>query len=155
MDLITRNIELAGPLDLPGSLSGLQRWGDDLLDRWDGQRWIRALRIAEPAVPALGFAAGSTAFPVLTITASAETGSGAPPVSLALCQTNPQTGQCQSVIGTAVTVAIDSHATPTFSVFVTAAGIVPFDPAINRIFVRFTDAAGVTRGETSVAVRTL
>jgi len=44
--------------------------------------------------------------------------------------------------------------TPTFGVFVRGGGIVPFDPAANRIFVRVTDVAGATRGSTSVAIRT-
>ena len=46
-------------------------------------------------------------------------------------------------------------ATPTFAVFVTGAGIVPFDPAVNRVVVRFKDAQGVVRGATSVAARTI
>jgi protein involved in polysaccharide export with SLBB domain len=53
-----------------------------------------------------------------------------------------------------VTVQIDPGSTPTFAVFVNASGAVPFDPAANRIFVRFKDAGGVTRGATSVAVKT-
>ena len=44
--------------------------------------------------------------------------------------------------------------TPTFSVFVRAFGAVPFNPGVNRIFVRFVDGDGITRGATSVAVRT-
>jgi hypothetical protein len=56
--------------------------------------------------------------------------------------------------GPSVTIPMNGGATATFSVFVVAAGAVPFDPAANRISVRFTDAAGVTRGSTSAAVRT-
>lgn len=53
-----------------------------------------------------------------------------------------------------LTVPIDHTDTPTFAIFIGAAGTVPFDPARNRVFVRFNDSAGVTRGSTSVAVRT-
>ena len=50
--------------------------------------------------------------------------------------------------------AINANATPTFGIFVQSNGTVPFDPAANRIFVRFKDGDNVTRGSTSVAVRT-
>ena len=42
--------------------------------------------------------------------------------------------------------------TATFGIFVTGTSTVPFDPANNRIFVRFNDAGGVTRGATSASV---
>src|SRR3954471_23764623 len=38
-------VKLAGPVDLPASLERLRRWGDDLVDRWDGQVWRRALPV--------------------------------------------------------------------------------------------------------------
>ena len=66
----------------------------------------------------------------------------------------PASGQCISGIGPNVTTQINANATPTFGIFVQGNGNVPFDPAANRIFVRFKDAGGVTRGSTSVAVRT-
>jgi len=50
--------------------------------------------------------------------------------------------------------AVNDGATPTFGVFVTGNANVPFDPGNNRVFVRFKDAGRVTRGATSVAVRT-
>jgi DNA-3-methyladenine glycosylase II len=34
-------MRLPGPLDLPASLEGFRRWGDDLIDRWDGRRLVR------------------------------------------------------------------------------------------------------------------
>ena len=89
-----------------------------------------------------------------TITASADTGGLTLPVNISLCQTNPVTGQCISAIGPSVTTQINPNATPTFGIFVQGNGTVPFDPAANRIFVRFRDAGGVTRGSTSVAART-
>ena len=89
-----------------------------------------------------------------TITASADTGGVSVPVSISMCETNPATGACISAIGSSVTTQINANATPTFGIFVTGSGNVPFDPAANRISVRFKDSGGVTRGATSVAVRT-
>jgi len=105
---------------------------------------------------------GTGAFAVATvnlgasgsITASADTGSATLPVVINLCQTNPSNGQCISAIGPSVTTQINANATPAFGIFVEGNGNVPFDPAANRIFVRFKDSANVTRGSTSVAVRT-
>jgi len=89
-----------------------------------------------------------------SITASADTGSATLPVNISLCQTNPATGQCISAIGSTVTTTINANATPTFAIFVQGSGNVLFDPAANRVFVRFKDGGNVTRGSTSVAVRT-
>jgi hypothetical protein len=90
-----------------------------------------------------------------TITASADTGTANLPVTVEICQTNPVTGGCLAEPSPSVSTTIDAGATPTFSIFATGSGTVPFDPANNRIFVRFNDAGGVTRGSTSVAVRTV
>jgi CSLREA domain-containing protein len=105
---------------------------------------------------------GTGAFAVATvnvgasgsITASADTGSASLPAVINLCETNSATGQCISAIAPGVTTTINAGATPTFGIFVQGNGTVPFDPAVNRTFVRFKDAGGVTRGSTSVAVRT-
>lgn len=108
---------------------------------------------------------GSTAFSVATvnvgasgdITMTVDTGTASPSVILALCETDPTVGNCinPSIPTTRpVVTSIAANGTPTFAVFVTGTGEVPFDPANNRVFVRFMDALGVTRGATSVAVRT-
>ena len=105
---------------------------------------------------------GAGAFAVATvnmgasasITASADTGVAVLPEVVNICETNPANGQCISAINASVTTQINANATPTFGIFVQGSGNVPFDPAANRIFVRFKDGGGVTRGSTSVAVRT-
>lgn len=90
----------------------------------------------------------------------ADTGAAGLAVSIALCETDPDPtalGACinpRAPTFDPVITTIDADATPTFSAFVVGAGNVPFDPANNRVFVRFRDSAGVVRGATSVAVRT-
>lgn len=89
-----------------------------------------------------------------SIIASADTGSANIPVQVSLCQTNPNTGACISAVGPTVTTSIAGNATPTFGIFVHGTGSVADNPANNRVFVRFKDGGGATRGSTSVAVRT-
>ena len=71
-----------------------------------------------------------------------------------VCQTNSTTGACMSPPTSNVVATIGNNATPTFGFFVTGSGNVVDQPAVNRVFARFTDAGGAVRGATSVAVRT-
>ena len=92
-----------------------------------------------------------------TITASADTGTASLPVTLSICKSDAATGECLSAPNASVTTVIDADATATYSIFIagTGNGTVPFDPARNRIFVRFRDGSGVPRGSTSVSVQTI
>jgi hypothetical protein len=89
-----------------------------------------------------------------SITVSANTGAAILPVTPLVCQTNPVTGVCFDPPALSVTVQIDAGATPTFAAFVIGGGIVPFDPALYRLFIVFTDAGNIVRGATSGALRT-
>lgn len=105
---------------------------------------------------------GSGAFSVATvnvgaagpITVSADTGTTTLAAKAYVCQTDPATGLCFAPPAVSVTATMPANSTATFGVFVAGSGTVPFAPATNRVFVRFKDGAGVTRGATSVAVRT-
>ena len=89
-----------------------------------------------------------------TLTVSADAGGAILPVNVFVCQTDPQTSACFSPPASSVPTTILSNETPTFGVFVAAAEDISFIPETNRIFVRFKDSNNVTRGLTSVAVRT-
>ena len=89
-----------------------------------------------------------------SIAVSADTDAASLPITISLCQTNPLSGACLAPPAASVTTDIGANATPTFAIFGTGTGVIPFDPAGNRVFVRFKDADGITRGATSVAVRT-
>jgi len=89
-----------------------------------------------------------------SLTVSTDLGGAALLVAATLCQTNPSSGQCLAPPAASVPVTIDANATPTFSVFATASGTVPFAPGASRVFLRFVDANGQQHGSTSVAVMT-
>jgi hypothetical protein len=80
---------------------------------------------------------------------------GSLPVAAFVCRTN-SSGACTSGNpAPSVTTTIGANETSTFSFFVQGQGFIPFDPAANRIFTDFIDAAtGGIAGSTSVAVRT-
>jgi NHL repeat len=88
------------------------------------------------------------------ITVSFDTGAAFLPLQGGICQTDPGTGQCLAPPQSTVTLSYAGGAIATFSVFLQTLGSIPFEPAWSRIFVRFTDAGGASRGSISVAVET-
>jgi hypothetical protein len=88
------------------------------------------------------------------ITVRPDAGTTSPVPTLNVCQTNPATAACTSPLGPTVQTTINTNDTPTFAIFVTGNGAIPFNPATNRISVFFQDAGGAVRGATGVAVRT-
>jgi hypothetical protein len=116
----------------------------------------------DPGIVDVSVASNAGAFAVATvnvgasgaITAAASASSTTLPITVATCQTVPATGACMAPPAANVSTTINPGDTPTFAVFVTGTGSVPFDPTNNRVFMVFTDASGTVRGSTSVAVRT-
>lgn len=111
------------------------------------------LRIPEPTgVHAFGTAAVNIGASD-TITATADTGGISLPLTLTLCQTNPNTGGCLTAPTASVSSTIGNQQVATYSVFAQASSAIAFDPTVNRIFLRLS-SGGVVRGATSVAVMT-
>jgi DNA-3-methyladenine glycosylase II len=70
-------VPVAGPVDLPGSLDVFRRSGDDLLDRWDGRMWLRALAVDGRMVGVAARPVGTVADPGLMVAAEAGADPGA------------------------------------------------------------------------------
>ena len=64
-------VPVGGPVDLAGSLEVFRRSGDDLLDRWDGRVWLRALAVDGRTVGTAARPAGTVADPALLVAAEA------------------------------------------------------------------------------------
>jgi DNA-3-methyladenine glycosylase II len=60
-------VDLAGPLDITASLELFRRFGDDLLDRWDGATLTRTLRVGSEVIPYTATNAGTVEAPALLI----------------------------------------------------------------------------------------
>jgi DNA-3-methyladenine glycosylase II len=61
-------VALAGPIDVPASLDIFRRSGDDMLDRWDGTRLVRTLRVEERPVAYACRLEGTVDAPVMRVT---------------------------------------------------------------------------------------
>jgi DNA-3-methyladenine glycosylase II len=64
-------VPVQGPADLAGSLDVFRRSGDDLLDRWDGRVWLRALAVGGRMVGVAARPVGSLEEPALLVRAEA------------------------------------------------------------------------------------
>jgi DNA-3-methyladenine glycosylase II len=64
-------VPVPGPVDLAGSLDVYRRSGDDLLDRWDGRVWLRAVAVDGAMAGVAARPAGTVADPVLVVEAEA------------------------------------------------------------------------------------
>jgi hypothetical protein len=84
------------------------------------------------------------------VTVSTDTSTVPLPLSILVCETDPQSGECLAPPIPSVQTQINTNATPTFGFFVTGSGPIPFDPANNRIQVHLEGGDG--GGGTSVAV---
>ena len=107
---------------------------------------VAGIGVFSVATVNVGAAAGN-------ITVGAHTGGVSVPVTITLCETHPVIGDCLALPAASVTRTINPGETPTFGFFVAGHGLVAFDPAVNRVFVRFQEG-GVARDATSVAART-
>jgi hypothetical protein len=90
-----------------------------------------------------------------SITVSADTGNAVLPMTITICQSDPATGTCLAAPMSTVALTINTNTTPTFSIFVqdnSVSDLSGVNPAVYRIYLRFRDLGGITRGSTSVAV---
>jgi DNA-3-methyladenine glycosylase II len=62
------DLPLPGPIDLAASLEPFRRWGDDMIDRWDGAFLARTLPAGDASVAYLCEAAGTLEKPVFRVT---------------------------------------------------------------------------------------
>lgn len=88
-----------------------------------------------------------------TFNVTAQSTNAAAPVTALLCETNPATGTCLAAPAAMVSSTLATNAIGTYGVFVLRTGALPFDPAGNRLRLRFTDASALVAGQTGVAAR--
>jgi DNA-3-methyladenine glycosylase II len=64
----TVTVRFQGPLDVPASVGQFRRWGDDLIDRWDGRVLVCTTRVGNEAIPFTCRVSGTVDEPALRVT---------------------------------------------------------------------------------------
>lgn len=75
-------------------------------------------------------------------------------LTLTICETDAATGQCLDPRTGQVERPFTPNETASFAIFASASADIAFNPAGHRVFLDVVDSEGVSRGSTSVAVRT-
>jgi DNA-3-methyladenine glycosylase II len=133
-------VAVAGPVDLEGSLDVLRRAGDDLLDRWDGRVWLRAVPLGGRMVGAAARPAGSAADPAAAVPAG--TGDGAAdPVLLVAAEAGADPAAAGRVLAGAFPTASEA-----------LAELAAADPVVGRIAARFPGIGPVLQPDLLTAV---
>ena len=70
-DAYELTVDLPPPLDLHASLRPFGRWGDDGIDRWDGNTLGRTIRLGDEVIPIAARVHGEVGRPVLRLTVPA------------------------------------------------------------------------------------
>ncbi|HEY8691858.1 MAG TPA: hypothetical protein VIR57_03870 [Chloroflexota bacterium] len=69
-------MDLPGPLDVAASVERFRRWGDDLIDRWDGATLLRVLHLPSGLVPFAAQSVGTLEQPRLRVQIGAPADAG-------------------------------------------------------------------------------
>ncbi len=114
-----------------------------------------------PGILVLGGSQRSGAFAVAvtnvgasgTLTLSVEASQSNLELAITFCEIALGTSDCIAPPSQSLSRSLGSNEIASFAFFVSSPVEIPFDPATTRLFVRFLDEAGTSRGATSVALR--
>jgi DNA-3-methyladenine glycosylase II len=101
--------DLAGPLDVPASLELFRRFGDDLLDHWDGATLTRTLRVGNKIIPYTATNAGTVEAPALLVRAPSSQNAEAVETAIRATFLPPPASYPTLLLGDPVIAALDAR----------------------------------------------
>lgn len=102
---VTFEVALPAPLDISASLDLFRRSGDDLLDRWDGERLLRTARVGSQVIPYACLLRGTLDAPALLVEVERADDCEAVEAALRVTFTQPPSAAYAALLGADATVA--------------------------------------------------